>query len=124
MALPAISFHKFTRALDESEGDFERDRLLLHEISVKSGFGRALGFELDVEQLRTLLTVERFGRICKGLRCFLKRRHVAGWELEGLMGHVTFLGFSAVSTGSLASFTIDGNLSGSVHVPSSRLVLG
>ena len=60
-------------------------RLLLHEISVKSDSGQALGFELDVEQLRPLPTVERFGRIRKGLPCFLKRRRVAGWELEGLM---------------------------------------
>ena len=67
-------------ALDESEQDLERDRLLLH----------ALGFELNVEQFRALPSVEHVGRIRKGLRCFSKRRRVAGWELEGLMGHVTF----------------------------------
>ena len=81
-------------ALDESKQDFEKDRLFLHEISVKSDSGWALGFELNVEHLRTLPAVERFGRIRKLLRCFLIRRRVAGWELEGLMGHVTFLGLS------------------------------
>ena len=40
-------------ALDESKQDFEGDRLVLHEISVRSDSGRALGFELNVEQLRT-----------------------------------------------------------------------
>ena len=61
-ALSAISFHKFTRR-DESKQDFERNRVLLHEISVKSDSGRAWGFELNVEQLRSLPTVKRFGRI-------------------------------------------------------------
>ena len=65
-------------ALDESKQDFERDRLMLHEISVRSDSGRALDFALNVEQLRTL-------------RCLLKRRRAAGWELESLMGHVTLL---------------------------------
>ena len=31
-----------------------------------------------------------FGQIRKGLRQFSRRGRVAGWELEGLMGHVTF----------------------------------
>ena len=65
--------------------DFERDRLVLHEISVRSDSGRALGFELNVEQLQTLVTVECFGRIRNGLRCFLKHGRVAWWELEGLV---------------------------------------
>ena len=38
---------------------------------MRSDSGRALGFELNVEQLRTLPTVERSGRIRKRLRCFL-----------------------------------------------------
>ena len=41
-----------------------------NEISVSSDSGRALGFELDVELLRTLPTVECFGRIRKGPRRF------------------------------------------------------
>ena len=79
-------FSQVHAVLDESKQDFERDRLSLHEISVKSDSGRALGIELNVEQLRTLPTVERFGLIRKGFRRFLNRRRVAGWELEGLMG--------------------------------------
>ena len=56
-------------ALDESKQDFERDRLVRHEISVRStNSGRTLGFELNVEQLWTLPSMERFGRIRKGLR--------------------------------------------------------
>ena len=39
--------------LNESRQDFEKSRLMPHEISVRSGSGRALGSELDVEQLRT-----------------------------------------------------------------------
>ena len=45
---------------------------MLHEISVSSGSGRPLAFELNVEQLRTLPTVERSARIRKRFRCFLK----------------------------------------------------
>ena len=71
-------FSQVHALLDESKQDFEKERLFLHEISVKSVSGWALGFELNVEQLRTLPAVERFGRIRKGLRCFLKRRRVAG----------------------------------------------
>ena len=97
-------FSQVHAALDESKQDFERDRLLICKISVKSDSGRALGFELNVEQLRTLTTVERFSRIRKGLRCFLKRRLVAGWDLAGLMGHVTFLGLLRRETLSLFRF--------------------
>ena len=78
-----------------------KSRLILHEMSVSSGSGRAHGFELNVEQLRNLPAVERFGRIRKGLRCFLNRRRVAGWELECLMDHVTFLGLLRRETLSL-----------------------
>ena len=40
------------------EGKISRkNRLMLHEISVDLGSGRAPGFELDFEQLRTLPTV-------------------------------------------------------------------
>ena len=63
-------FSQVHTALDESEEDFEKSRLIIHEISVSSGSGRAFGFELNFEQLRTLPTVERFGRIRRGLRCF------------------------------------------------------
>ena len=88
-------------ALNESKDNFEKHRLKLHEISVFSGCGWALGFDLDVEQFRTLPTTERFGRIREGLRCFLKRRRVAGWELEALKVHVTFLGLLRRETPSL-----------------------
>ena len=121
-------FSQVHAALDESKQDFERDRLMLHEISVRSDSGRALGIGLNVDQLRTLLSVERFGRIRKGLRCFLKRRRVAGWELEGLMGHVTpQTGDPVVLPLCLPIrsqvFTIDGGTPpGSVHVPSTRPV--
>ena len=46
-------------ALDESKEDFEINRVMLHEISVSSGSGRALGYELNVEQLRTLAVSAR-----------------------------------------------------------------
>ena len=47
--------------------------------------------------------MKRFGRIRKGLRCFffLKRRRIAGWELEVLMANVTFLGLLRRETLSL-----------------------
>ena len=70
---------------NESRQDFEESRPMLDEISISSGSDRALGFKLNVEQLRALPTVDRFGRIRKRLRCFVNRRRVAGWELEGLM---------------------------------------
>ena len=82
---------RFHVALDKSKQDFERDLLMLPEISVRSDSGRALGLELNVEQLRTLPTLDVLVAFAKGLQCPLKRRRVAGWELEGLVGHVTFL---------------------------------
>ena len=68
---------------------------------MSAGSSRALGFELNIEQLRTLPTVESLGRIRKGFRCFWKRRNVAGWEQEALMGHVTLLGLLRRETLSL-----------------------
>ena len=72
---------------NESRQDFKKSRLVLDQISVSSGSGRALGFELDVEQLRTF-----WSHPSRAPMFFLNRRRVAGWELEGLMGHVTFFG--------------------------------
>ena len=46
-------FSQVHAVLDESKQDFEKDRLFLHKISVKSVSGWALGFELNAEQLRT-----------------------------------------------------------------------
>ena len=85
-------------------------------------FGRALGFELDVEQLRTLPTVERVGLIRKGLRCFESqtcRRMGTG----GLDGPCDSPGLRQTGDSlplyivSLAIFITSGNPSGSVHVP-------
>ena len=58
-------FSQVDVALDESKQYLEKDRLILHEISVRSDSGQPRGFELNVKQLRTLPTVERFGRIRK-----------------------------------------------------------
>ena len=64
-----------------------------HEIAVSADAARALGFELNVDQLRTLRTVERFGQIRKGLRCSLTWVRVAGGELDALTLHATFMAF-------------------------------
>ena len=77
--------------LEEAKVDFEKDRLLLHEVEVSGSGGRSLGFRLDVANRRTVPTDERFGLIRQGIRCFLRRPRVAGWELEALMGHITFM---------------------------------
>ena len=92
-------------ALNESRQDFEKSRLMLHEISISSGSHRALGFELDVEQLRTLAR--------------------SGCIREGLMGHVTLLGFlfQCVHCFARKNLPPTGNI-GSVHVPSSKAFIG
>ncbi|CAK0793120.1 unnamed protein product, partial [Prorocentrum cordatum] len=36
-------------------------------------------------------TDERFAAVRKGLRCLLRQRNVAGWQLEMALGHVTFM---------------------------------
>ena len=56
--------------LNECRQDSEKSRLMQHQISVSSGSGRSLRFELNVGQLRTLPTVERVGHIGKWLRAF------------------------------------------------------
>ena len=95
IGIVSAQFSQVHVTLDERKQDFEKDRLMLHVIFVRSDSGRAIGFELHVEQLQTLPVVERCGRIRKGLRCF------SGWELECLMGHVTFLGLLRRETMSL-----------------------
>ena len=110
--------------------DFEQDRLMLHEIAVSAGSGRALGFELNVEKLRTLLPVERFGRLRKGLRCFFNRRRVAAGGLDGpryyfrpsQAGHPVALPLCLPFRSQFLSSS--GDLSGPVLAPSLRPSFG
>ncbi|CAK0861934.1 unnamed protein product [Prorocentrum cordatum] len=78
-------------ALHEAQTDFDRDHLKFHEVELHVGGGRTLGCHLDGARLCTRPTDERFATVRKGLRCLLRQRKVAGWQLEMVLGHMTFM---------------------------------
>ena len=95
----------------QKSGFRERNRLLSHEISARSHSGRALGFELRVEPLRTLLSPP-----WSVLVAFETCRRMGTATPDG---HVTFLGLLNRETLSLfhcvyrfaRNLTINGNFS-------------
>ena len=78
-------------ALHEAHESFDSVGLLLHETEVFEGAGKTLGVVIDGKALETRAADERFGNIRAALRWLLRRRCVAGWELEVILGHCTFL---------------------------------
>ncbi|CAK0824653.1 unnamed protein product, partial [Prorocentrum cordatum] len=78
-------------ALQEAQRDFDGDHLKFHEVEVLPEGGRTLGCYLDGRRRATRPTDERFAMVRKGLRCLLRRRKVAGWQLEMVLGHMTFM---------------------------------
>ena len=79
------------QALDDARRDFEKDRLVLHEIGVHEAGGRALGWDVDGRELCTRASPERFGLVRQAVKALLSRRKVSGWQVEALLGHATFV---------------------------------
>eukprot|EP00959_Pyramimonas_sp_CCMP1952_P225868 4723168-Pyramimonas_sp.AAC.1 len=82
---------RVTSAPQEAQRDFDGDHLKFHEVEVLPEGGRTLGVYLDGRRRATRPTDERFAMVRKGLRCLLRRRKVAGWQLEMVLGHMTFM---------------------------------
>ncbi|CAK0838915.1 unnamed protein product [Prorocentrum cordatum] len=82
---------RVTCALQEAQRDFDGDHLKFHVVEVMPEGGRTLGCYLDGRHRATRPTDERFAMVRKGLRCLLRRRKVAGWQLEMVLGHMTFM---------------------------------
>ena len=78
-------------AIAEAQLDFESDRLLFHEVEFFNDVGKAFGCEIDVRQHKVRPTAERFANVRQAIRFALGQRYLAGWQLEMLMGHITFL---------------------------------
>eukprot|EP00974_Lingulodinium_polyedra_P085398 8269531-Lingulodinium_polyedra.AAC.1 len=78
----SISAEQTARAISEAQKDFEQGNLIFHEVAVETGGGTSLGCCLDGHELATRPTEARFGLVRKGLRGLLRKRRVAGWELE------------------------------------------
>ena len=55
--------------------------------------GKALGCEIDVKQFKVRPTAERFANVRQAIRFALRQRYLSGWQVEMLMGHITFLAF-------------------------------
>ena len=53
--------------------------------------GTALGWEVDGRELCTRASPERFGLVRQAVKALLGRKKVSGWQVEALLGHVTFL---------------------------------
>ena len=78
-------------AISEAQLDFETDRLLFHEVEFFNDVGKALGCEIDVQQHKARPTSERFASARQAVRFALRQRRLAGWQVEMMMGHSTFL---------------------------------
>ncbi|CAK0800111.1 unnamed protein product, partial [Prorocentrum cordatum] len=82
---------RVTCALQEAQRVFDGDHLKFHEVEAMPEGGRTLGCSLDGRHRATRPTDERFAMVRKGLRCLLRRRKVAGWQLEMALGHMAFM---------------------------------
>eukprot|EP00959_Pyramimonas_sp_CCMP1952_P437151 9152769-Pyramimonas_sp.AAC.1 len=63
--------------------------LPLHEVEEGKHVVEALGLELDGIKLRCRLASSKRWRLVQGTRALLRRRLVAGREVEKLIGHFT-----------------------------------
>jgi hypothetical protein len=66
--------------------------LSIHEMEVSDVLGVALGIAIHVSRYETSTESKRWWTLRLALRSVLKRPKIAGWELELLLGHMTFCG--------------------------------
>ncbi|CAK0841912.1 unnamed protein product, partial [Prorocentrum cordatum] len=90
----AISFDGglVRQALAEAQQqDFDHDALRFHEMEVLEHGGSSLGWHLDGDSRVARPGSRRFGLARQGARALLRLKKVAGWQLEAVLGHITFL---------------------------------
>ncbi|CAK8994704.1 unnamed protein product [Durusdinium trenchii] len=79
-------------ALDDLVGKFTQEKLLLHPGEIQHECIKALGVQLDGQNLFSSLSPDRYHRVRQGLRCLLRRGRCSGRVLEILIGHCTYCG--------------------------------
>ncbi|CAK0869717.1 unnamed protein product, partial [Prorocentrum cordatum] len=79
------------RALAEAQRDFDADALRFHEMEVFDRGGPSLGWHLDGDARVARPSDKRFALVRRGVRALLRLRKVSGWQVEAVLGHVTFL---------------------------------
>ncbi|CAK0895503.1 unnamed protein product, partial [Prorocentrum cordatum] len=79
------------QALAEAQRDFDHDALRFHEMEVLEHGGSSLGWHLDGDSRLARPGSRRFGLVRQGVRALLRLKKIAGWQLEAVLGHITFL---------------------------------
>ena len=82
-------------AVSRVKQGFQELGLLLHDDGMTADRTEALGCELDLRHRCCRVTEKRASRLQGALREALNRRRLAGWELERLLGHATFVALLA-----------------------------
>ena len=71
--------------------DFDGDALRFHEAEVHGHGGPTLGWFLDGDARIARPSDKRFALVRRGVRALLRLRRVSGWQVEAVLGHITFL---------------------------------
>ena len=80
--------------MEEMRAEFTERRLDLHPFSIYTDEAKHLGARLDLKQMCSTLTRERYQRIKGSLKAVLTRKRMSGKLLEVLIGHCTFAGLA------------------------------
>lgn len=78
-------------ATDDVQNHFTREGLHIHELDPTLMGGDALSIHIDGKALAARKTLARFAKLRNAVRGILRRKRVAGWQLEVLIGHCTYL---------------------------------
>ncbi|CAK0829361.1 unnamed protein product, partial [Prorocentrum cordatum] len=76
----------------EVYADFEEGHLKFHEVELLPEGRRSLGCCVDGKLRATGPADESFAMVRKDFGRLLRRPEVAGWQLQTVLGHVTFMG--------------------------------
>ena len=98
----AVAKQEVIDTLNALETGFNETGLLLHKSEIQSGDIQALGAMLNGSEMTTRVSDSRYWTVHRGIEALLRRRQVAGWALEVVLGHCTFVGLC--SRGVLSTF--------------------
>ena len=87
-----------TKQIEGAADHFNSLGLAIHEMEVNDVLGVALGIAVYVGRYQTATESRRWWFLRLALKAVLKRPRVAGWELELLLGHMTFCGLISRET--------------------------
>ncbi|CAK0858685.1 unnamed protein product, partial [Prorocentrum cordatum] len=78
------------RALEQLEGGFNREGLLLHKSELSRAGIVALGAELDGAALRARVAPKRIWNVYAELGALLRRERASAWSVQAVLGHCVF----------------------------------